>query len=868
MRDMKFSMHSVIKHIQFQRLMARLCTAVYRGPLAFIAFLVAIVTIGGLAGCAGFTGAKTSTGQTGVLSGSAATLAFGNVGMGKTATQSFTVTNTGTAAVRTGQTSITGPGFTVVSGAIPASLAVGQNATIQIQFAPQSSGSATGSFAMVSNASNSPFSVALTGSGAQPGLASAPAAVSFGNVAMGSSGSASVSLSNTGSAGVTISQASVTGAGFTMSGSPAGETIQPGQSISFTAKYSPTSVGSANGSISVSSNAPNSPMVIALTGAGTQPGLASTPLAVSFGNVGVGGSGTASVNLTDTGSASVTISQASVTGAGFAMTGSPAGQTIQPGQTVSFVTKFSPSSVGNASGNISISSDAPNSPMSIALTGAGTQPGLASTPSAVSFGTVVVGSSGSASVNLSNTGSANVTISQASATGAGFTMTGSPAGQTIQPGQSISFTAQFSPTTVGSASGSISISSNAPNSPMTIALAGLGTQPGLAASPTAVNFKGVVVGNSATASINLSNTGNAAVTVSQATASGAGFTIIGSPAGQTIQPGQSVRFTAQFSPTSVGSTSGSVSVASNAPNSPLTIGLSGTGTQPQIAAIPSSAPFGSVAVGNSNSQTITVTNGGTANLVISQGAVTGSGFHISGLSAPLTIPAGSNATFNAVFTPAGAGTVTGSISLSSDAPNSPYVIGLSGTGVAGTQLLTFNVSSLGFGSVDVGSTSNLSATLTNTGNASVTISASNISGTGFTVSGISPGESLNPSQSLPLTVQFAPTVAGAVSGNLSLVSNATNSPAISLSGTGTQQVSHTVGVAWTASTSSVIGYNVYRGTVTGGPYTTKLTSSPVASTQFTDSALQSGHTYYYVVTAVDSSNVESAYSGQATATIP
>src|SRR5580704_15785764 len=179
---------------------------------------------------------------------------------------------------------------------------------------------------MVSNASNSPFSVALTGSGAQPGLASAPAAVSFGNVAMGSSGSASVSLSNTGSAGVTISQASVTGAGFTMSGSPAGQTIQPGQSISFVTKFSPTSVGNASGNISISSNAPNSPMAIALTGAGTQPGLASTPSAVSFGNVGVGSNGAASVSLTNTGSASVTISQAHVTGAGFTMTGSPAGQ--------------------------------------------------------------------------------------------------------------------------------------------------------------------------------------------------------------------------------------------------------------------------------------------------------------------------------------------------------------------------------------------------------------------------------------------------------------------------------------------------------------------------------------------------------------
>jgi hypothetical protein len=162
----------------------------------------------------------------------------------------------------------------------------------------------------------------------------------------------------------------------------------------------------------------------------------------------------------------------------------------------------------------------------------------------------------------------------------------------------------------------------------------------------------------------------------------------------------------------------------------------------------------------------------------------------------------------------------------------------------------------------------LPATLTNTGNANVTITSTNISGAGFTVSGISPGESLSPNQSLPVTVQFAPTAAGAVSGNLSHLSNATNSPTVSLSGTGAQQVSHTVGVAWTASTSSVIGYNVYRGTVSGGPYATMLTASPVASTQITDTSVQSGQTYYYVVTAVNSSDVESAYSGQATATIP
>jgi hypothetical protein len=611
---------------------------------------------------------------------------------------------------------------------------------------------------------------------------------------------------------------------------------------------------------------------VGYTGAKTSTGkagvLSGSVATVAFGNVGTGKTATQSLTVTNTGTAAVNVASASITGAGYTIaSGSPSGS-LAVGQSVTVQIAFTPQATGSATGNFTIASDASNSPLSVALTGTGTQPGLASTPASVNFGNVVVGATGSVSVNLSNTGSASVTITQASVSGTGFTMVGSPNGQTIQAGQSLSFTAQFLPASVGNATGSISVASNAPNSPMTITLTGAGTQAGLGVSPAAVNFKGVVVGSSATTTLNLSNTGSAAVTISQASVAGTGFTISGLAAGLTIQPGQNSSFTAQFQPTSTGSASGSISVSSNSPNSPMTIALTGTGTQPEIGAIPSSAPFGNVTVGNTNSQTITLTNGGTANLTISQGSVSGNGFKITGLSTPLTIQPGGNATFNAVFTPTGAGKVTGAVSLANDAPSSPYTIALSGTGVTQTQVLTFNVSGLSFGNVSVGSNSSLPATLTNTGNASVTVSSSNTTGAGFTVSGVSPGETLNPNQSIPVTVQFAPSAAGAVNGNLTIVSNATDSPtSIGLTGTGTQQAA-TVALGWTASTSSVIGYNVYRGTTTGGPYSSKLTSSPVGSTQFTDTGVQSGLTYYYVVTSVNSNDVESVYSGQAVATIP
>jgi fibronectin type 3 domain-containing protein len=66
----------------------------------------------------------------------------------------------------------------------------------------------------------------------------------------------------------------------------------------------------------------------------------------------------------------------------------------------------------------------------------------------------------------------------------------------------------------------------------------------------------------------------------------------------------------------------------------------------------------------------------------------------------------------------------------------------------------------------------------------------------------------------------------------------------------------------------VSGYNVYRGTTPSGPYPTKLNPALVTLVDFTDSTVTNGTTYYYVVTSVDSSDVESVDSNQATAIIP
>jgi fibronectin type 3 domain-containing protein len=120
---------------------------------------------------------------------------------------------------------------------------------------------------------------------------------------------------------------------------------------------------------------------------------------------------------------------------------------------------------------------------------------------------------------------------------------------------------------------------------------------------------------------------------------------------------------------------------------------------------------------------------------------------------------------------------------------------------------------------------------------------------------------LTPTQTATLTVTFTPTTAGSASGSVSVSSNATNSPAvISLSGS-----SYYVALNWTVSSSTdVVSYNVYRGTALGSY--TRLNTTPVMTEQYSDTTVEA-NTYYYVVTAVDSSGVESAYSSPATVTV-
>jgi Abnormal spindle-like microcephaly-assoc'd, ASPM-SPD-2-Hydin len=490
----------------------------------------------------------------------------------------------------------------------------------------------------------------------------------------------------------------------------------------------------------------------------------------------------------------------------------------------------------------------------------------------MSFGNIAVGSTATLSASLTNTGLAAVNISQATISGTGFTVVGAVPSGSVAVGQSVLVTFQFAPQSSGAASGTFTVTSDASNSPASVSLTGTGMQPSLAPSPVSLTFGSVNVGSNASQNVMLTNSGNESITVSGITPAGAGITVSGLSLPQTINAGANATFAVQFAPAVSGSVSGSISIANNGPVSPTIVAVSGTGAQAEIAATPGSVSFGNVATGDANSQPIQISNGGNAALTISQVTMTGAGngFSTTGLSAPLTIQAGKSASFDAVFTPGAAGSVSGSISLVSNAPNSPLAINLTGTGTVATRALSASSSSLSFGNVNEGTKASQNVTITNTGNSNVTISSVGATGTGYTVSGVQSGLMLTPNQKATLTVSFDPSSPGAVSGTATVTSNATNSPlSIGLSGTGEAITQHSVGLSWSASTTAgVVGYYVYRGT-SAGSYT-RISTSAVAATTYSDSSVTSGQdiTYYYVVTAVDGSGVESSDSNTATVTVP
>lgn len=390
----------------------------------------------------------------------------------------------------------------------------------------------------------------------------------------------------------------------------------------------------------------------------------------------------------------------------------------------------------------------------------------------------------------------------------------------------------------------------------------------LGLSSTNVNFGSVPLGSRSSKIVTVTNSSNTAFTITQAAVSGTGFDLKAPSLPMTLVAGQSTTFTTSFAPAAIGNTSGSVLITKTQLTFPrengvvvqaaplvttqqATIAMTGAGVPvtPSITTQPASQ---AVTVGQAATFLVAASGGAPLTYQWQKNGTPISGATSSSYTTPATTASDSGSQFSVIVSNS-AGNVTSNNAILT---------------VGGGGLLTASATKLNYGSVAVGSNNTLPVTLTNTGGSSVSISNVTLSGAGLSIGGVSSGMILAAGSSATLNVTFAPAAAEILNGSVAITSNATDATVtIALSGTAVQPVTHSVTVNLVPNSSNVTGYNVYRSSVSNGPYT-KLNSPLVTSTTYTDTAVVANQTYFYVGTAVDSAGNETAYSTQVSTTIP
>ncbi len=375
-------------------------------------------------------------------------------------------------------------------------------------------------------------------------------------------------------------------------------------------------------------------------------------------------------------------------------------------------------------------------------------------------------------------------------------------------------------------------------------------------TPGNLAFGKVLVGQQKTLSATLSNTGSSEIKLSSLHVENQQFAVSGLTFPLLLKAGQSAGFKVVFAPTSSQPEAGKLLIET-ASGILLTVPAWGSGVNNwALAASPSSLAFGNVAVGSNSTLAVMLTNQGSSTITISQEIHPSREFALSGPALPISLEAGQSATFQVTFTPKWRGEMASNFSLS-NVGDPVLAVPLSGVG-GGTSAaqLTVSPANLSFGSVTVGNTGTKAATITASG-ASVTVSAASLGSSLFSISGITLPLTLNAGQSASFDVLFTPQSGGTFASTLNFASTAVDSPtAEALGGSGVEPA-YTVNLSWDPSTSQVAGYNVYRSSSLSGTYS-KMNPTLDAATAFTDNTVASGATYYYDVTSVNSSGVESS----------
>ncbi|HET9156762.1 MAG TPA: choice-of-anchor D domain-containing protein, partial [Myxococcaceae bacterium] len=400
----------------------------------------------------------------------------------------------------------------------------------------------------------------------------------------------SVQVQNSGTATLTVtSSALCSGTTNRFSVSPSSLTVAAGQSGTINVTYTPTGAATDSGCVALVHDAPNQtrPLKINLSATGSSapaPSIAVNPTSLSFGTVTVGMPKTLSVQVQNTGTATLSVTSVTLcSGTTTRFSVSPGSVTVAAGQSGTVNVTYTPTGATTDSGCIALTHDAPNqtSPLNVNLTATGSLAPAASmdvSPTSLSFGTVMVGSPTTLDLHVQNNGTASLNVSSvALCSGTTTRFSVSPASLTIAAGQSVTVHVTYTPTSATADSGCIALTHNATNqaSPLNVNVSGTGSSvatPSIALNPSGLSFGAVKTGTPKTMTVQVENNGAAALTVSSvALCSGTPAVVTWNPgAPLTVSAGGTASLDVTYAPTDTAPlpTEACLMLTSNDPSNP------------------------------------------------------------------------------------------------------------------------------------------------------------------------------------------------------------------------------------------------------------------------------------------------------------
>jgi trimeric autotransporter adhesin len=596
--------------------------------------------------------------------------------------------------------------------------------------------------------------------------------------------------------------------------------LAPAGSCVLTTTFTPTAAGTQNGTLTISHNAPGSPATVTLNGTGTQSLISPTTSTLPFTNVQLGVPKVLNLTVTNTGTANLVFAvepsdpsaRTGPASSDYAVGGTcHVASPLVPAGTCSLVVTFTPAALGARLATLTVTSDATNGPLTVALGGTGVAlPEPVVTFPGSNFPDTVIGQTATATrtITIENDRTRDITYSISSIPD--FTIgTESCAGRVVTGGGgTCTIAVQFVPTLgagEGLRQGTLPITfagtgGDVNPSSMSGVVAGVALLP-LGQSASTLNAS-AVVGSPTTLSLLLTNRSASSLTLSGLVFGGA------TPSDYALDPSNTCStglvlaasgnctLVIRFAPAAAGTRNAVLSITHTAVGSPQTVTLLGTATpapQGLIQLSATSISFTDTQLGSTSTQGVTVVNGGNLALNFSAFKISGAAateYTQSGTCSTLTALAiGGQCMLTVTFGPTSLGLRNATLTITSDASNGAATLPLSGNGVpVPAPQVTLAPTTLDFGTQTTGGIYPARLVrLTNSGTADLAIGSVVVAGAGFSNSSPTPCPAvLVPAAECDIAVSLLATSATAYAGTLTVSSNAAGSPSVvTLSGSGT-----------------------------------------------------------------------------------